>query len=131
MSDLYLRFDSVFFEKTRLSMMTLLYREGAVSFNRLKALIGGSDGAIYTHVRKLVEAGYVASRKRIVGDSPQTVYSLARAGTRLFKEYLVFLEHLVEVNSQGAGGKSQKRGDGRPQETRTPEPGGASMEEKL
>ena len=28
-------------------MMTLLFREDSVSFNRLKALIGGSDGAIY------------------------------------------------------------------------------------
>ena len=93
--ELYTRFDAVFFEKTRLSMMTILYREGMVSFNRFKKTIGGTDGAVYSHVQKLLGAGYVAGKKEIAGNSVQTVYTLTKSGKQLFVEYLQFLENIL------------------------------------
>jgi DNA-binding transcriptional ArsR family regulator len=93
--ELYTRFDSVFFEKTRLSIMTILYRERTASFSHLKAVIGGSDGAIYAHLKKLWEAGYIHQKKRIRGDTAQTFYFLTRAGSRSYREYLSFLESLL------------------------------------
>lgn len=94
-NNLYTQFDNVFFEKTRLSMITILYREGTVSFNRLKKLIDGSDGAIYTHLKKLEEALYIKQKKEFVGNKPQTTYSLTAAGKKIFIQYISFLENII------------------------------------
>ncbi len=96
--ELYTQFDNIFFEKTRLSMMTILYKEDSVSFNRLKKIMGGSDGAVFTHLQKLSEAGYINQKKEIVGDKAQTVYKLTKAGKKLFHNYMKFLEDTVLKN---------------------------------
>lgn len=95
---LFTQFDSVFFEKTRLSVMTLLYKESQVAFNRLKKIIGGSDGALYAHLQKLQEVGYIAQVKKITGQKAHTVYSLTADGKRMFKKYLAFMEQFVRNN---------------------------------
>ena len=100
--ELYTQFNSVFFEKTRLSMMTILYQEGVVSYNRFKKIIGGTDGAIYSHVRKLLEAGYVTGQKEIADNSVQTVYTMTESGKQLFAEYLQFLENMLTEKKQDA-----------------------------
>lgn len=92
---LYTQFDGVFFEKTRLSLLTLIIQEESVAFNTLKARLGMSDGAIYTHLEKLIGAGYVEKRREIAGTSVQTLYSPTTEGKRLFKEYLLFLEEMI------------------------------------
>lgn len=97
---LYTQFDSVFFEKTRLSMMTLLYQERSVTFNRFKQLLGATDGALYTHARKLESAGYVKAEKRLEGDRAQTLYSLTPEGRELFARYLQFLETVITKGDQ-------------------------------
>ncbi len=93
---LYTQFDSVFFEKTRLSMLTILYNEGTVSFNRFKKLLGGTDGAIYSHIQKLINAGYIAQKKGIFQDKVQTNYSLTKKGEEVFREYLRFLSEMFD-----------------------------------
>ena len=100
--ELYTRFDGVFFEKTRLSMMTILYHEGVVSYNRFKKIIGGTDGAIYSHIRKLLEAGYVTGQKEIADNSVQTVYTMTESGKQLFAEYLRFLENILTEKKKDA-----------------------------
>lgn len=102
MPELYTRFDGVFFEKTRLSMMTILYQEGVVSYNRLKKIIGGTDGAVYSHIQKLLEAGYVTGKKEVAGNSVQTVYTMTESGKQLFAEYLRFLENILTERKKDA-----------------------------
>ena len=92
----YTQFDAVFFEKTRLSMITLLNQEGWVSFNRLRKMLGGTDGSIYSHLKKLLNAGYIRQKRQIAGEKAQTIYTLTPAGKKLFNDYLAFLEHLLE-----------------------------------
>ena len=96
MTDLYLNFDQVFFEKTRLSMITLLYKENNVSYNRFKKIIGGTDGSIYAHLKKLLDAEYIQKKKELIGDAAHTIYSLTHKGEKTFKEYLEFLERLIK-----------------------------------
>jgi DNA-binding PadR family transcriptional regulator len=93
----YTQFDAVFFEKTRLSMITLLHREGWVSFSRFKKLLGGTDGSVYSHLKKLLHAGYVKQKRQIAGEKAQTIYTLTPAGRKLFKDYLAFLEDLLKL----------------------------------
>jgi DNA-binding PadR family transcriptional regulator len=94
-NELYTQFDNVFFEKTRLSMMTMLYQEKTVSFNRFKNIISGTDGAIYSHLQKLQEAEYISQKKKLIGDKAQTFYSLTPKGSKLFQDYLKFLENII------------------------------------
>ena len=70
MDDLYTRFDNVFFEKTRLSIL----------------------------MEKLIKAGYVEKRKELARSAVQTVYKITKEGRALFKEYLAFLEQMLKEN---------------------------------
>ena len=98
MSDsFYTQFDAVFFEKTRLSMITLLHQEELVSFNRFKKVLGGTDGSIYSHLKKLLTAGYISQKRQIASDRAQTIYMLTPAGKKLFQDYLRFLEELLKA----------------------------------
>lgn len=106
MDSLYTRFDSTFFEKTRLSLLTIIYQEEGITFNELKRRLGGTDGAIYTHIEKLVTSGYVEKKKEIAGTNVQTIYKLTKEGIEAFKGYLAFLEQVVlkyekDGNSEG------------------------------
>lgn len=98
----YTQFDAVFFEKTRLSMITLLHQEGWVSFNRFRRILGGTDGSVYSHLKKLLNSGYIKQKRQIAGEKAQTIYTLTPAGKKLFKDYLAFLEHLLEQQKKGS-----------------------------
>ena len=101
MSILYTRFDPVFFEKTRLSIITVLYQEKKVSFNRLKKILSQSDGAVYSHLKKLNEAGYIESKKEISPENAvQTIYNLSKKGVKAFTEYLQFMQDLLKERSE-------------------------------
>lgn len=100
MSDLYLKFDSVFFEKTRLSILTLLYREGRLSFNALKEALGGTDGAVYTHLEKLKTAGYVSRDKELIEGNVSSQYELTELGKKEFQAYIAFLEDQLKTHSR-------------------------------
>jgi len=99
-ADLYLRFDSTFFEKTRLSILTLLYREGRLSFNALKDALGGTDGAVYTHLEKLKQAGYLTRDKELIDGNVSSQYALTAFGRDEFKAYIEFLERVLGEHSK-------------------------------
>lgn len=99
---LYRQFDSVFFEKTRLSIITILYKEGVASFNRIKTLIGGSDGAVFSHLGKLQESGYLVQKKEIAGNRAQTTYTLTKTGKKEFTRYLQFMSDLLETQKEAS-----------------------------
>ena len=95
MSELYTRFDNVFFEKTRLSIVTLLHQDERLAFNALKSRLELSDGALYTHLQKLITAGYVSKERELTRLGSQTVYELTEDGLVTFQEYIGFLERMV------------------------------------
>ncbi|MEM5947188.1 transcriptional regulator [Spirochaetia bacterium 38H-sp] len=97
---LYTRFDPVFFERTRLSLITIIFREEKVSFPALKRITGLSDGALYSHLQKLVGAGFVSKEKVLISDGAQTVYFLTEKGRKEFKEYLVFMESVIKSHGE-------------------------------
>lgn len=96
MNELYRRFDNVFFEKTRLSILTILYQERSASFNSLKLWLNVSDGSLYSHLEKLIAQGYVAKRKDVVGLSVETVYKLTKQGAEVFVDYIEFLKSVLD-----------------------------------
>ncbi|MBN2735681.1 MAG: transcriptional regulator [Spirochaetales bacterium] len=101
MSEYYTQFDNIFFEKTRLSMMTILFKEEKCSFNRLKDLMRLTDGALYTHLEKLIKEDYLEKKKELVGTQVQTIYFLTNKGKEVFKKYIQFLEEMILQNKSG------------------------------
>lgn len=97
----YTRFDNVFFEKTRLSLMTVLYQEESAAFNTLKKRLNATDGAVYTHLEKLINAGYVSKSRALAGDSVQTVYVLTAEGKRMFRHYLDYVRGMLSSIERG------------------------------
>lgn len=95
MNDLYTRFDNVFFERTRLSILTIVARSERASFTLLRDTLGTTEGALYTHVEKLVQGGYVSKTREMVAGSPQTVYALTPKGRTAYADYLRFLEEMI------------------------------------
>lgn len=108
MNELYTRFDAIFFEKTRLSIVTLLNQEERLAFGALKERLGGTDGAIYTHLEKLIKAGYVRKERELTPSGAQTMYELTEFGVAEFGAYISFLASVVTQakNSDSQGGSS-------------------------
>lgn len=108
--NLPLRFDSTFFEKSRLSILTILFRDEEVSFNRLKTILEFTDGALYSHLRKLIDGGYINGKKQIVANNALTIYRLTKKGKNEFSDYLKFLSQFVnDLDSDSGSGKEEKR----------------------
>ena len=97
MAELFTRFDGVFFEKTRLSLVTLLFREEKVTYNGLKSRLGLTDGALYTHLEKLIDAGYAGKSRETAGLALQTVYQLTELGRNEYLAYLEFMREMIEM----------------------------------
>lgn len=104
-SELYTRFDAVFFEKTRLSIVTMLNQDERLAFGALKERLGGTDGAIYTHLEKLIKAGYVSKERVLAPAGAQTMYELTDYGRNEFQAYIDFLSTMLAgtANSNGGG----------------------------
>ncbi len=100
MTELYTRFDSIFFEKTRLSLVTLLYREEKVPFQSLKRRLDLTDGALYSHLEKMIKAGYASKEKELAGGAVQTVYLLTAEGKKSFLDYLNFIQNVLSEEVQ-------------------------------
>lgn len=66
-----------------------------MTFNVLKEQLRLSDGALYTHLEKLIQAGYASKRKEAAGFTVQTVYCLTEFGADEFLAYLDFLKEVI------------------------------------
>jgi DNA-binding transcriptional ArsR family regulator len=91
--------DEIIHQSLRLRIMAALHieREGeGLEFNRLKALVGATDGNLGSHLSTLEGAGYVALAKDFVGKKPRTRVSITRAGERAFREHSDYLREIIE-----------------------------------
>lgn len=98
MDELYTQFDGVFFEKTRLSIVTLLNQDEKLAFTALKGRLGLSDGALYTHLEKLVRGDYVEKERVLTPGGAETRYRLTPHGHQTFRKYVQFLGRLLETD---------------------------------
>jgi DNA-binding MarR family transcriptional regulator len=91
--------NEVIHQSTRLRMMATLNSLGArelLEFNRLKAVLGISDGNMSTHLTTLEKAGYIQIAKDIVGKKPRTQIALTKEGRRAFQDHVAYLRRLLE-----------------------------------
>ena len=67
-----------------------------LSFTRLQDLIGLTPGNLITHLRKLEEAGYVASVKPVSDGQARTAVYLTHAGRAALERYTTALRRLLD-----------------------------------
>lgn len=91
----YREIDDVIHGRLRLSVMAYLSGAGVAEFNELKAKIGGTDGNLSVHIRKLEEAGYVSVEKSFAGRKPRTRLSLTGAGRKAWIAYIKRMEAIM------------------------------------
>lgn len=91
--------DEIIHQSLRLRIMAALNAARAgdpLEFNRLKALIGATDGNLSTHLSTLESAGYVKLEKDFVGKKPRTRASITRAGATAFAGHTAYLRGILE-----------------------------------
>lgn len=95
----YSDIDDVIHGRVRLAAMAYLSGAGAADFNELKAKVGGTDGNLSVHLRKLEDAGYIEVEKRFVGRKPQTICRLSEKGRDAWLRYIARLEQLLGLKT--------------------------------
>jgi DNA-binding HxlR family transcriptional regulator len=86
----------------RLAIVSALVASDVLSFTDLKTQLGMTDGNLALHVRRLEEAGYLASQKVLEGRMPHTEYRLTAAGRKALDRYLAHMEALIrEIRGKG------------------------------
>lgn len=88
--------DRLLEHRVRLAICVLLSRHDAVSFSRLKELLGETDGNLGANLRRVEEAGYLRVVKEFVDRKPVTWYSLTTAGRRALARHIQALERIVD-----------------------------------
>ena len=87
--------DALLQHRSRLGACVLLSDADAMSFSRLKELLGETDGNLGAQMRKLEDAGYVRVKKQFVERRPVTWYSLSGEGRKALKGHLGAMEALI------------------------------------
>ena len=85
--------------RVRLAICVLLSQHDAISFTRLRQVLGETDGNLGAHLRKLEDAGLVAVEKTYRGRRPVTWYRLSPDGRFNLKRHLAVLSRLIERGS--------------------------------
>ncbi|USQ81145.1 transcriptional regulator [Ornithinimicrobium faecis] len=97
MTEVVPQFDSVIHARHRLQICSLLGGVDALSFATVQETLLVSDYVVSKHVKVLVEAGYVATRKERHGGRPQTWLSLTTQGHRALEAHLAELRRITDL----------------------------------
>jgi DNA-binding MarR family transcriptional regulator len=83
--------------RLRITVTLSTLREGDyLSFSRMQNLLGLTPGNLITHLRKLEEAGYVASVKPVSDGQTRTAVYLTHAGRAALERYTAALRRLLD-----------------------------------
>ncbi len=86
-----------FENRVRLVIMSVLIVNEKVSYNRLKELLGVTDGNLASHLKALEKQNYVNVEKSFVDKKPHTTYNVSKIGRQAFKEHIDALENLLRT----------------------------------
>ncbi|MCC2678419.1 MAG: bacterial regulatory, arsR family protein [Pseudobdellovibrio sp.] len=87
--------DQTIHQPVRTKIMAYLINVGASDFTTLKKVLELTDGHMSTHMKLLVESGYVEMEKSFVDNKPKTTYSVSKEGKKKFSEYVSTLKKMV------------------------------------
>src|SRR6185503_16266690 len=76
--------DAVLHQPVRTQIVAYLIGREEATFSEFKRVLRVSDGNLESHMKKLIAADYIATRKDASSARQQTVYSLTQRGLRQF-----------------------------------------------
>ena len=80
--------------------MSALMVNESLDFNRLKELLGVTDGNLASHLKALEKVAYINVEKQFIGRKPNTQYSTTQTGRKAFNDHLNALEALLREQKQ-------------------------------
>ena len=81
--------------RVRLAICVLLSKHDALSFTRLKQVLGETDGSLGAHLRRLEDGGLLRAQKAFRDRKPVTWYRLSADGRQCLKRHLAGLARLI------------------------------------
>lgn len=81
---------------TRLAVLARLCVEGPQEFVALRDLLAATDGALGTHLQKLLSAGYIKCQKAFYDGKPRSTYVVSQAGRRALLAHMAVLGQVIE-----------------------------------
>ena len=92
--------DEIIHQSTRLRIMTLLVdqsEEDRTAYGFIQKTLNLTGGNLTIHLRKLQQAGYVATSKEFVDDKPRTWVQATREGRAAYGDYLLNLKRALNL----------------------------------
>ena len=82
--------------RVRLAICVLLSKHDAISFSRLKEILGETDGSLGAHLRKLEDSGHLEAERTYLKRRPVTWYRLSADGRCKLNQHLEALTRLID-----------------------------------
>ena len=92
------KFDKAFENKIRLGIMSALVVNDYLDFNKLKNLLGVTDGNLASHLKSLEKSEYIRYKKEFLNRKPNTKYSATKKGKTAFARHIEAIEKLLQSN---------------------------------
>lgn len=96
MKNILLHINKAFDHRVRLGIMSILMVNDFADFNRLKELLGITDGNLASHIKALEKLEFLMVEKQFIGRKPNTRYSATTLGRLEFKKHINALEKLIK-----------------------------------
>lgn len=87
--------DRLVHQRTRLRILTYLYRNRQAAFTTLRDELDVTAGTLSKHADKLGEAGYLDKRRALTPDGFETKYEITDRGVGAFEDYVAELRGLL------------------------------------
>lgn len=88
-------FNNLLHQAIRSQIMSLLIKDGELSFKVLKKSLDLSDGNLSSHIAKLEKVDYVEVRKGLIGKRVVTTVVITDEGREEFKVYIAQLQEFI------------------------------------
>jgi len=92
--------DAVLHQPIRTQIVAYLVGRREATFTELKQVLQVSDGNLESHLKKLLAAKYVTTRKDDRGVRTQTVYSLTKSGEAALRQYIANLQRMLGFDAR-------------------------------
>ena len=100
--------DAVLHQPIRTQIVAYLIGREEATFSEFKRVLRASDGNLESHMKKLIAAEYIATRKDASSARQQTVYSLTPGGRAALRQYMANLQQMLgfATNAKTRGGSA-------------------------
>jgi len=92
--------DAILHQPLRTRIAAFLVARSEATFSELKTVLEVTDGNLDSHLKKMIQTGYIQARKNPARQGrPTTLYALTKKGKSSFENYLETLKRVLSMRS--------------------------------